>query len=424
MESAWSRPRTYAHFDMPVGQRFAALAEDPAFVARHSFSPLISFEKASRRYKPASKTVEWKRRPIMFASHRDACILSYYSYLLCKALENAYAEDGNGENIIAYRALGKANYHFSADALRFALANCPCIILAYDVTKFFDTLDHGLLKGRLKNALKVAELPPDWYAVFRHVTKFHHVAQSDLMAHPVFGERLKAKGRCPVATLSELKATSINITANAANQGIPQGTPISSPLANLYLRDFDVEIAAHARELCGFYRRYSDDILFICPEPNAHAAEAHIESTLKKEKLEISAGKTERTLFDPASHGSAQYLGFTLHPSGASIRPGSMSRQWRKMRKAVRKTRATGRQAIADGKASKIYTKRLRRRFMNLQFRNFSTYVRHSAEVLGSKQVLRQVRRLEREFAVLARGFEDDAPSTLTPTSPGPTGGI
>ena len=424
MPPAWFRPRTYAHFDVPVGQRFAARAEDPAFVAQHSFSPLISFEKATRRYKPVSSRVEWKRRPIMFASHRDACILSYYSYLLSKALENAYAEDGTGENVIAYRALGKANYHFSAEALRFAITNYPCIVLAYDVTKFFDTLDHGLLKSRLKNVLKVAELPADWYAVFRHVTKYHHVAKSDLIAHAVFGERLKLKGRCPVATITELKAAKIEMMANVSNKGIPQGTPISSPLANLYLRDFDVDIAAHAREVGGFYRRYSDDILFICPEPNAPAAEAHIESTLKKERLEISIAKTERTIFDPVGQKSAQYLGFTLHPSGASIRPGSMSRQWRKMRKAVKKTRAAGQQAIADGKADKIYTKRLRRRFTNLQFRNFSSYARRSAEVLGSKQVLRQVRRLEREFAVLARGFDDDAPLAAPAPSPGSTGGI
>lgn len=417
MSFAWFRPRTYVHFDVPVGRRFATLAQDPAFVAQHSFSPLISFEKASRRFRPASNKVEWKRRPIMYASHRDACILSYYSYLLSKALEDAYAMDGTSENVIAYRALGKANYHFSAEALRFAVANHPCVVLAYDVTKFFDTLDHGLLKRRLKHALRVTELPSDWYSVFRHVTKFHHVAQSDLLAHPIFGERLKIRGRCPVATLAELKAAGVNMMSNATNMGIPQGTPISSLLANLYLRDFDVEIAAHAREVGGFYRRYSDDILFICPEPNAPAAEAHIETTLRKEKLEISAGKTERTLFDPAGQGAAQYLGFTLHPSGASIRPGSMSRQWRKMRKAIRRTRAAGQQAIAEGKASKIYTKKLRRRFMNLPVRNFSSYARRSAQALGSTQVLRQVRRLEREFAALAQGFKADVPLSTPPSS-------
>ena len=59
--------------------------------------------------------------------------------------------------VIAYRALGRANYHFSAEALAFARANAPVTILAFDVRGFFDTLDHGLLKQRLKSLLGVSE---------------------------------------------------------------------------------------------------------------------------------------------------------------------------------------------------------------------------------------------------------------------------
>jgi hypothetical protein len=339
--------------------------------------------------------------------------LSYYASVLAERLEVAYAQNAISENVIAYRPLGKANYHFSAEALSFARANAPCIILAFDVTKFFDTLDHQLLKTRLKDLLQVSELPPDWFAVFRHVTKSRHVSLPTLAANPVFAERLRKKARRPVATLAELKAENVAITLNPERRGIPQGTPISSVLANLYLRAFDEEIASLASELGGFYRRYSDDILFVCGEEFAALAETRIQEALAGEKLEVSTSKTERTLFGPDSRKGAQYLGFELHPSGASIRPGSLSRQWRKMRRAVRRAKAAGEAAIAAGTATKIYTKSLRKRFACLPVRNFSSYARRSAEALGSPKVLRQTRRLERKFAALLKEAHAPPPPPL-----------
>jgi hypothetical protein len=47
--------------------------------------------------------------------------------------------------------------------------------------------------------------------------------------------------------------------------GIPQGSPISDLLANIYLVDFDCEIQSLVSSVGGVYRRYSDDILIILP---------------------------------------------------------------------------------------------------------------------------------------------------------------
>ena len=40
----WFKPRTYRHFDAPVCEAFAEKIKAPAFVAKHSFSPLIRYE--------------------------------------------------------------------------------------------------------------------------------------------------------------------------------------------------------------------------------------------------------------------------------------------------------------------------------------------------------------------------------------------
>lgn len=339
----------------------------------------------------------------MYASHRDACILSYYAWMLNKRLEEVYAAKDIGENVIAYRALGKGNYHFAADVYRYALSDAPVAILAYDVTKFFDTLDHRLLKARLCSVLGHQSLTDDWFKVYRFMTKFRFVRLDDLRARPEFLLSLQRKTRDPIATIAEVKRAGIPIYGNPNIFGIPQGTPISAAFSNLYMMDFDVEMSAYCRSIGALYRRYSDDILVVCKLAHALDAEMKIEALLEADSLQISRDKTEVSEFDPAnavlaSKRAAQYLGFTFHGDGAAIRPSSLSRQWRKMRRGVRRTREVATKAIAQGKATKAYTKKLRKRFTSVAARNFSSYARRSASLFDNGDlILRQLRRFERE---------------------------
>lgn len=402
-DCSWFTPRSYRHFDRQVGRSFAVKVTLPEFVEQHAFSPLIHYVKSEKRYKPLDQKTKRKERPIMFASHRDACILSYYAWLLNTDLEKAYAAQGIGDNVIAYRALGRGNYHFASDVYRFASANAPVAILAYDVTKFFDTLDHSLLKARLRTLLEVETLSGDWFKVFRYMTKFRFVMLDDLRAHPPILLSLQRKTRDPIATIAEVKNASIAIHGNPNAFGIPQGTPISAAFSNLYMLDFDIAMSAFCSSIGALYRRYSDDILVVCQLPHARDVEVKIEDLLAANALQISRDKTEVSEFDPAnvvlaSRRAAQYLGFTFHQQGAAIRPSSLSRQWRKMRKGFRRTREVAEKAIAQGKATKAFTRKLRRRFTSVATRNFSSYARRSAKLFDNGDViLRQLKRFERE---------------------------
>ncbi|MBD2747764.1 group II intron reverse transcriptase domain-containing protein [Microvirga sp. BT688] len=412
MKPNWFKPRRYKHFDVPVGANFAEKVARTGFAAQHSFSPHISYIKTEKRYRPTDpkkphlgRQIKIKNREIMYASHRDACILGYYSDQLGQRLEETYKGTNLHDCVIAYRRLGKANYHFAADALGYARANVPCSVLAFDVSGFFDSLDHAILKRRLKSVLGVSELSPDWYAVFRQVTQFRKVALNDLRAHPVFGVRISDKTPRPIATVAELKAAGVTIQPNPHKYGIPQGTPISSAFANLYMIEVDRTIAAACNKVGAFYRRYSDDILIICKPEDKLRLESVVLDAVDSERLTINIDKTERTLFEVAGDRSAQYLGFSLHPSGAALRQSSLSRQWRKLRQAAKRIKKVGAEAIATGRATKIYTRKLRKRFSPLPLRNFSSYARRSAEELDSKVIRRQARRLERELERIISGF-------------------
>ncbi|HEY8358935.1 MAG TPA: reverse transcriptase/maturase family protein [Ramlibacter sp.] len=419
------KPRGYKHFDRGVGQSFVDSTANPDFVAAHVFSPLIHYVKSTKRYKAKKHKVELKPRPIMYASHRDACILARYAASLNKRLDEHYSAQGLTDCVIAYRALGKGNYHFSAEAYQHAVQNAPCTIMAFDVSGFFDNLNHKHLKSRLKTLLGVSSLSSDWHNVFRAVTRFRYVLLDDLQKHPVFGPRLREKSTAPVGTVAEIKAASIMLRPNGqqfdpprpGEAGIPQGTPISAALSNVFMIEFDEKAKSFCDGIDALYRRYSDDIIVICKPDDAAAVQAEIENLMTAEGLELSKDKTEITQFDirtpgaPAAREFAQYLGFTYYHGSAGLRPSSISRQWRKLRQAL---------AHAEGAARKgsgtLYTRKLRKRFAAIHdlsagapLRNFPSYARRSATAFGQSRIIKkQVQRLERTLLDGIKRIKDD----------------
>jgi hypothetical protein len=282
----------------------------------------------------------------------------------------------------------------------------PCTILCFDITGFFDHLDHRILKERLKRILGAKELPSDWYAVFRAVSRYSSIERNDLESHITFGPRLSANTRDPIATISEIKDAGIAITQNPDPFGIPQGTPISSVFSNLYLIDLDAVLLDSCTACGALYRRYSDDILIICPLGNETALAALVQNSLADHRLTLAADKTDIRQFDAVSPSAFQYLGFNISPNGAVIRPSSLARQWRKAKRAIERTKKAGLAAIALGKADRIFVKKLRRRFSPVGSRNFCSYSRRSAQAFGAKKINRQVARLEAKIDLAIRELQ------------------
>jgi hypothetical protein len=353
----------------------------------------------------------------MYASHLDAAIFGWYSKKLGDLLADYYLSNGLDENVIAYRALGKGNYDFSAEVLAFSKVKHRCVILAFDVTGFFDNLSHSRLKDRLKALLNTDELPRDWFNVFRAVTKFRFVKTEDLKANPTLKARLDERTRSRVATVAELKNFAIPFCENGSqlspvrrpnSAGIPQGTPISASLSNAYMLEFDKGMKAHCDSIGAMYRRYSDDILIVCGDEEAAEVEKIVRALLLIEGLKISDKKTEITHFDPSAQSlpmakrAAQYLGFSFYPDGAAIRPSSISKQARKIRRSV--TRA---KRAAQKGTGVLHTRKLRKRFSLIVdgstgriLRNFPSYGYRSADAFDDGAKIRsQVQRLERLLA-------------------------
>jgi hypothetical protein len=392
----WYRPRGYLHFDVPVKVEFGE-GLTPSTVAAHVWSPLIHYIKAEKRYKVKERKTVPKERPIMFASHRDACILSKYSADLVARLDAWYAAKGLDDTVIAYRSLGKSNYHFAKRVEDFVRSHASLTVMCFDVTDFFDNLDHKQLKTRLKAILGCDELPDDWYAVFKSVTQYKYVHLDELKKHDQLAERLKArKPQHPLATIEQVKALGVPIEKNPARKGIPQGTPISASFSNLYMTEFDEQMEAEARKRGALYQRYSDDILIACPKTRWKVLQALVEEKLGELALELQGAKTDIVHLHGESTLTFQYLGYELGHVDARLRLKSLSRQWRTAKRALKKAERIGLRAIAQGKAKQIYTRKLHIRFTGAGNRNFLGYAGRSAETLESPAIRKQAKRLRK----------------------------
>ncbi len=148
-----------------------------------------------------------------------------------------------------------------------------------DIKKFFDTIDRKRLMDKL--AVRIAD-----GSLLRLV--------SAIMRSGVLGE---------------------DVRDGAA--GVPQGSPLSPLLANIYLAEFDRRIGRR-----WVLARYADDVVVLCPtEEEAKRARDEVEAALKDEGLSMKPEKTRVTRFDLG----VDFLGYTisargLEPSGKSVK--------------------------------------------------------------------------------------------------------
>src|SRR5689334_17020283 len=96
----WYRSSGYKHLDAQVGEAFATKTAQTDFVAAHAWLPLIAYVKRVKRYKAKDGKTIFKDRPIMYASHRDACILKRYALQLSQLLDEYYLANGLNDSVI------------------------------------------------------------------------------------------------------------------------------------------------------------------------------------------------------------------------------------------------------------------------------------------------------------------------------------
>lgn len=365
--------KPYAHFDkrvslsMPSIQRYVM---DESKIATHSFYPFIHFVKSRSRY---GKKVQKKSRELYYCSHLDRCVYQRYAFLLNYKYNNWVKNHGIDNVAIAYRDnLGKNNIDFAKDAFDAIRSFEQCFVLIGDFTNFFDKLEHQYLKLMLCKVLGVERLPQDYFSVFRNITRFSSWDWKDLVE--VAGEditnrgvRKKINSKDTVITKEQFTENKKHIIKNKLGVGVPQGSPISAVLSNIYMIDFDEYIKSYVNEKNGIYMRYSDDFIIVLPyEDEADIADyksfifSYIESMkglvdLQKEKTSCYIYKHE-SIYENNQPSSINYLGFLFDGKNIKIRPRAITKYYYRMR---RKARTIGRSNWKSSKGRHISAKKL-----------------------------------------------------------------
>lgn len=388
----WFKDRGYPHFThrTPLTDKANILRyiSNPIKVSKHSFSPLLLKTLSQRRYKLSTFGKIEKRshkilsngiiksnikiREILYATHIDAHIYSYYAQeILSNKYEKYLESNTHVSNVIsAYRQIPtlcktkyKNNAHFAKDVFDEIKIRQNCVALAFDIENFFPSLNHRLLKLIWAKMLNCKALPPDHYNVFKSVTNFSYVKLQDLKTKKRhFDEKelakLKNKGNTFFKSISELINSSVIIHKNQKHRngnliGIPQGLPISALLANIYMLPFDEAIIdGLSLKHNVFYRRYSDDIIILCQEDQVAFVKDFVEKEIKKIKLTISIPKTETTLFknengrlqsfkvvgdDLIFNVPMTYLGFEFYGYQTLLKSKNLASFYREMKSTIRR---------------------------------------------------------------------------------------
>lgn len=380
--------KRYPHFDSDISAADAEiLVQNPKAVASHSFYPFMRYTERWNKWAEKGLKGKSKERPIRYAARRDSYILSYYRHLLSARYELLVKKLGLCNVVLAYRRIldeqsgrGKCNIHFARDAFQQIISLRRCSVVALDISSYFESLDHVLLKKKWAMLLGVDLLPNDHHHVYESITKYAFVDKLEVYERlGFFGDKIDPKsGRttkgflksftdiprpqiCSPAEFREKIAGGGSqksiIQHHDKEFGIPQGSPISDLLANLYLLDFDIEMSVEARRLGGQYSRYSDDILIIIPGASAdgEAAMKFAQDCIAKcgDQIKIKDEKSYIYEFSPEPSGGLnfnrilgnggqgknglEYLGFRFDGKKIYIKDSTLSNLWRKVtRKAIK----------------------------------------------------------------------------------------
>jgi hypothetical protein len=404
--NAWSyKPRRHLHFDpRPEPATVEAYVRQPEAVARHAFWPMIRFEAVTTRYRPVregdepsrrERVREKKQRTLLKSAHLDGAILSYYAAQLSARYESLLQVSGLHEQVLAYRPGVGMAFEQAVAVFRDIAARPSCRVHTFDVSGFFDNLQHSLLKRRWAQLLGLPTLPPDHYRVFRAVTRFAFVEESvlrELRSSGLLrsGEDERRHRICePDEFRLQLRDTGL-VKVNDRPFGIAQGSPISALLSNLYMLDFDLRMSRFAAERGGLYRRYADDILLVVPPEFSEQVTPAVEACAAAEQLRLHPEKREQRDFASGqlTRPPIQYLGLTFDGEQVLIRSSSIARYYRRMKAAV-----TAKAMRATAGSGELWSRALWTHYSHVSRRSFYGYARRISAATGAPAPLRQLRR-------------------------------
>ena len=344
------------------------------------------------------------------------------------------------ESIIAYRKIPidlkdpkskcKCNIHFAKELFTEIEKRKSCVVACYDIENFFPSLNHEYLKKCWTTLVKEENFTKSHQNVLNSLMKYSYVEMKDIIKQCSDNE-LKISHKKDFKN-SDFNSYFINAQEfrnkiaktnlirkhkpakkEEILKGIPQGTPISAFLANLYLLEFDKFIVEELvkNKKC-YYRRYSDDIAIIFKNLDEFEEwderirnkvfDSPLHLKINPQKTVVSQFYFENNIIksitktelckDYSSRHSLKYLGFEFDGQKALLKSASLSKFYREMKMSIRRKANRANSAIKFNKRhprkkkknTKLYLTKLYSRFTHLgknkSKSNYLSYVDRAAK--------------------------------------------
>lgn len=389
--------KLYAHIDKRLKvDDVIKYIKNPDKIKKHSFYPFILDQHKSIKFNKEEKRKPPKIRKIMFSSHIDRYIYQYYNYLINEKYNIYVKRSGINKCCIAYRTNLPSNYNnniaFAKDVFKFLISIDDAYILVGDFKDYFDNLNHKHLKRMLCKVLGKKCLPDDYYDVFKNITRYSYFDLNDicnikgLKRRDVYEiiekinedtSKKELVGKLEtLMTIDEVKKYKRFLKHNK-EFGIPQGSSISSVLANVYMIDADKKINEYVTGKGGIYKRYSDDFIITIPKINKEDFKKVITKirfilinngnpTLQDKKTNIFEYKNEtiknvnKEFIENGANikDELEFLGFSFNGNIIKIRDKSLSKFYYRM---YRKIKTIAKKDGISSKGNKISNKELYR---------------------------------------------------------------
>lgn len=422
-----NRQKSYLHFDYPLSpDKTHSYVTESKNIEKHSFYPFIYFDLTSYKVKKSSdkkiknskgnfvykvEKCPKKIRPIKYCAHTDGHIYAYYTQLLTPHYENILSIKSISKCVLAFRKLTNSpnNIHFAKEVFTEINNRQNCLVSCWDIKNFFEELDHQILKKSWLNVLNVDSLPNDHYQVFKAITKYSYVEKNN--AYKCFSLSINNTNRnlkrlCTIDKFREkIAANELKIIKHKASKGIPQGSPISAFLSNIYMLDFDIRIEELMKKINGKYYRYCDDIIVVCDSKHEGVVHQTVRNKLENLKLQIHPEKTKLFLFKDTrqvkneskfSKEPLQYLGFTYDGEKILLRHSGLVQYSHKVNKAIRmsnkKLIRINYARYHRGEAPlTLNTKQIFKKFSYLGKRNYLSYALRASFIMQENAIKKQV---------------------------------
>lgn len=404
----WFKIKKYPHIGLPITIKdynwVKEYVENSEKIRTHSFLPFIHKSLLKRKFRvdssnpklnPSGKRKRIKGKPkvrnIFFASHLDSLIFSKYNDILALSYEKHIEDKNFNECIVAYRKIpiskgsekNKCNIDFAKSTFEFIKRNKSQKLTAVvaDVTSFFDNLNHKILKRQWTKVLNETTLPKNHYNIFKALTNIKYIEGEQLFES--YNKTMLVESGIPNSSIEktvkrkEIKSSkffkekkaiafckkdeflnnNLNLIISKNNAfGIPQGSPISATLANIYMLDFDKDVFDKVASIGGFYQRYSDDLIIICEQQFENDIIKLIRDKIDTlVNLTIEPNKTKIFRFEelggkftgfeineitktPNYNRTLEYLGFSFDGQKVLIKTSGFSKFYRSMKSSFKKS--------------------------------------------------------------------------------------